>query len=72
MNYSATIGQLWLAGGALILAMAVLAHNPTLKRVHQRIVALRAAWLLAREMWDGAMTRRNRWSECYEKAKRDV
>lgn len=72
MNYSSTLGQLWLAGGAIILFMAVAAHNPTLRRVHQRIVYLRAVWLLAGEMWEGAKARRNRWDECVFKAKHDV
>jgi hypothetical protein len=61
----------WIIAGGLIALMAIGVKAPTLKHAHVAIVTARAAWLMAREMWDGAMTRRERWSECLERAGRD-
>ena len=35
-------------------------------------VRLRACWLLGLSMWEGAMSRVNRWEECVAIAKREV
>lgn len=65
------MSALWI-GGAAIALMSVAVKMPTLKHAHRLIVNLRASWLLAGEMWQGAMLRRSRWNECVQKAARDV
>jgi hypothetical protein len=61
-----------LVGAVALAAMAIAVRVPTLKHAHIGIVTLRAALLMAREMWDAAMSRRDRWQECMERAARDV
>ena len=63
----------WIFAACFLVAlMAAAVRVPTLKHAHVLIVTLRAAWLMAREMWEGAMARRVRWQEVWERAARDV
>lgn len=67
------MSAMWLlAALVLCLLMGFATKVPTLKHAHVLIVTLRACWLMGREMWDGAMLRRVRWQEVWERAARDV
>lgn len=61
-----------LVGILAIGFMAAAVKVPTLKHAHALIVRVRATGFLAREMWEGAQARRDRWPECLHRAKHDV
>ena len=62
-----------LAGGFALAIMAFVAHNPTLRTIQQRIISLRAAWMLAPRMWQAAQEcARRDYAEMRRRAKDDV
>lgn len=63
----------WLIGGAAIGAMAAFIHNPSLRDIQRRIIALRAAVMLLPYMWQAATERaRNLYPEMVRRATYDV
>ena len=56
---------------ALILIAANFGVSPA-RQMQRVIVYGRAAGMLARAMAEGAWARRSRWTECVERARRDV
>jgi hypothetical protein len=61
----------WLIGFATVGAMALMTFGVTPRIWQQRIIKFRAFLMLLSEMYQGALDRRSRWSECLEKAKFD-
>ena len=63
----------WLAGGIAIILMITAIHHPTLRDIQRRIIALRAAYMLAPRMWESAIERaRADWPEMLRRAASDV
>ena len=59
------------ASGSVVGAIAI-ARNQPLRRLQSTITHSRAALFLAREMYEGARSRRERWPECLDRARREI
>ena len=62
-----------IAGGIALALMGLAVHNPNLRTIQRRIIALRAAWMLVPRLWESAADRARRdWPEMLRRATIDV